>query len=197
MLTKVQIVSLALGLLGQKPITSLENQSNITTAAEQACDMLLPYIISTGQWRFCTKIQQLSQLVATPVVSEWAYIYELPADFLKLIRLYPHNYAFQIYDQNQMYSNVNDDDQGLYLEYQYKPTYGELPYYFSGFLIYKIAEYLALSNAHDVQFSQKLAQDMVVAEAKGLAADAQNRPNFPLISQPIITDRAVSSFVNG
>ena len=193
-MTKVQIISNALSLLGQKPIISLVNQNSITTAAEQAYDFLVPYILSTGFWRFATKIQQLSKLVAVPIVSDWNYIYQLPADYLKLVRLYPHNYAYEIFEQRQMYSNVQGP---LYLEYVYQPAPAEQTYGFNGYLIYRIAEYLALSNAHNVQFSAKLQADMGVAMAVGLAADAQNRPQTPLISQPIIADRSVSTFING
>lgn len=193
-MTKVQIISNALALLGQKPINSLQNQNSITTAAEQAFDFLLPYMLSTAFWRFATKIVQLSQLVTVPVVTEWAYIYQLPADFLKLVRLYPHNYAYELYENKQMYANINGP---LYIEYTFMPAIGQLPYYFNGYLIYRIAEYLALSNAHEVQFSQKLAQDMGVAMGVAMAADSQNRPQTPLISQPIIEDRAVATLIWG
>lgn len=190
-MTKTQIISNALALLGQKPINSLQNQNSLVSSAEQAFDYLVPYILSTGFWRFATTIVQLSELVTVPIVTQWSYIYELPADYLKLVRLYPHNYAYEIYADKQMYSNVQGP---LYLEYIFQPTVGQLPYYFNGYLIYRIAEYLALSNAQNVQFSQKLKDDMGVAMGVALAADAQNRPQTPLISQPIINNRAVSWF---
>ena len=192
-MTRVQIISNSLTLLGQKPIISLDNQNSITSAAEQAYDFLLPLILSTGQWRFCTKIAQLLQLVEVPPTqTNWSFIYQLPADYLKLYRLYPHNYAYEIYGQRQMYSNVRGP---LFLEYQYQPPEGELPYYFCAYLIYRIGEYLAISNAQDVQFSTKLAGDMGIAMSQALAADAMNRPNVPMISQPIISERSVSTLM--
>ncbi len=193
-MTKVQIISNALALLGQKPINSLQNQNSITTSAEQAFDYLVPLILSTGFWRFATKIVQLSQLVTTPIVTNWAYIYELPADYLKLVRQYPQNWAFEIYSDRQIYSNVQGP---LYIEYIFQPDVGQLPYYFNDYLIYRIAERLALSNAQNVQFSEKLRQDMGIAMGVGLAADAQNRPQTPMVSQPIIADRAVSWYFSG
>lgn len=193
-MTKVEIISNSLALLGQKPINSLQNQNSITTAAEQAFNFLLPTILSTGFWRFATKIVQLSQLNITPPVTQWAFAYELPADFLKMVRLYPHNWAYELYTDKVMYSNVEGPQ---FIEYVFQPEIGQLPFYFNAYLVYKIAEYLALSNAQDVQFSQKLNSDMGIAMATALAADAQNRPQTPMISQPIIADRAVSFFVYG
>ena len=193
-MTKVQIISNALALLGKSPINSLQNQSSLVTAGEQAFDFLLPVILGTGFWRFATKIVQLAQLVQTPPVTDWQYIYELPADFLKMVRQYPHNWAYEIYTQHQMYSNVQGP---ISIEYVFLPAIGQLPYYFNAYLVYRIAEYLALSNAQSAQFATKLNSDMAMAMAQGLAADAQNRPQTPMISQPIISDRYVSSIING
>ena len=35
---------------------------------------------------------------------------------------------------------------------------------------------------------------MEIARTQALAADAQNRPNTPLVSKPMITNRALSSY---
>jgi hypothetical protein len=188
-MTKVQIISFALSLLGKKPILNLDNQSDITSAAEQAFDFKLPVILSTGPWRFGTTIAPLTKLNKTPIVSNWKYIYQLPSDFLKLTREYPHNYAYEFYENGEMYSNL---DGPLFLEYVRQPDPSRLPAYFANYLAYVIAEVLALSSAHKVDFSSKLKEDMGVAMGQGLAADAQNRPQSSLASQPIITNRSTS-----
>lgn len=189
--SKVQIISFAIAKLGHKPIQSLDNQSDLVNSAEQAYEILLPIIISEHQWRFSCKIAQVTQLVDEPIVDNWTYIYQLPADYLKMIRQYPHNYSFEIYEDSKMYSNINNP---LYIEYQYMPTVFKLPAYFVNYIACAIAEHLALSTAHNVQYAQKLANDMETARVQALAADAQNRPQQPLVSQPIITNRSVNSF---
>ncbi len=191
---KVQVISNALALLGQKPINTLQNQNSITSAAEQAYDFLLPYILSTGFWRFATRQVQVAQLNITPPTTIWNYVYQLPGDYLKMVRQIPHNWAYEIFNDSQMYSNIQGP---LFIEYIFQPTAGQIPYYFNGYLIYRIAEYLALSSANNVQFDANLEQRMGVAMGVALAADCQNRPTTPMISQPIIADRAVSFFVYG
>jgi len=187
-ITKVQIISFAIAKLGNKPISSLENQSDIVNAAVQAFDILLPIILSEQTWRFACKIQQVSQLVTEPIIDNWRYIYELPGDYLKMIRQWPHNYSYEIYENRHMYSNVNGP---LYIEYMFEPSVFQLPAHFYNYLSLKIAEHLALSNGHNVEFSKKLGADSDSARATALAADAQSRPQSPLASQPIISNRAI------
>lgn len=62
-LTKVQIISNALAQLGHAPVVSLIDQDELVVAAEQAFDMLLPSVLSANNWRFASKIEQLSFLL--------------------------------------------------------------------------------------------------------------------------------------
>jgi len=188
-MTKVQIISFALAKLGNKPISSLDNQSDIVTTAEAAFDILFPLCLTEHFWRFACKIVQVSELVTEPIVDNWRHIYQLPGDFLKMIRQYPHNYDFEIYEEKHMYSNISGP---LYIEYMFQPVIAQLPYYFNNYLALRIADHLALANAHSVAFANKIAADTEVARTQALATDAQNRPQTPMASQPIISNRAVS-----
>ena len=196
-LTKVQIVSNAIALMGKKPITSLVNQSDIVTAAEQAFDMVYPSIMSKYFWRFATTIAQLSMLDITPVGGYWQYAYQLPGDYLKLIHLYPPNWDFEIYQDFQLYTNFQGNSQALYIEYQFLPLIQFLPDYFCEYLIYEIAAYLCLASAQSPQFFQALRPRADYLMQSALAADAQNRPQTPLQSAPMISRRYVTTFASG
>jgi len=107
--TKTSIISNSLALLGHAPIISLDNADALTVAAEQAYDLLLPGILSTNNWRFAANIQPLVQLLEIPP-APWGAVYQLPSGFLKLLRLYPNIYEFDIYNNSKLYtilSNVN------------------------------------------------------------------------------------------
>ena len=196
-MTKVQIISNALTILGKKPIISLVNQSDIVTAAEQAFDMLLPSIISRGFWRFATRILPLSQVTPVPLGGYWTYAYALPADYVKHTHTWPLIYDFEVYEGNLLYSNYNDSGQQLFLEYQFVPVIQNIPDYFLEYFIYEIATYLALSNAQSVQYASYLQPQVAVKMAQALAADSQNRPQTPLQSKPMISRRYVSTFASG
>ncbi len=196
-MTKVQIISNALTILGKKPITSLVNQGDMVTAAEQAFDFLFPVRLSEGFWRFATKIVQLNQILPAPVGGYWTYTYELPGDYLKLVHLWPHQYDYEMYAGGLMYSNYNNSGQPLYLEYVFMPLVTQCPDYFWGYFVYELASYMALSNAQSVQYADFLQPIMGLEMAKAMAADAQNRPQTTLQSAPMISRRYVSTFASG
>jgi hypothetical protein len=194
-LTQVQVISNALTLMGKKPINSISDKiDDITNAALQAYNFLLPSVISKAPWRFATQVVELSQLVTAPVITQWAFSYALPGDFLKMIRQYPQNYAYEIYAGNIMYSNINGP---LYIEYVFLPEQTAFPDYFNHYFVYELAAYLSLSNAQSPQFYQPLAQERDFLRAVAMAADAQNRPQSPIASAPMIQNRYVTTGISG
>jgi hypothetical protein len=196
-LTRVQIISEALTLMGKKPILNLTNQSDIVTAADQAFDMLLTDTISKGFFRFATRIVQINQNVNTPVGGYWLFSYTLPADYLKLVHLWPVMYDFEIYENNALYSNFNNAFQPLFLEYEFSPLVVNLPPYFVKYFIYELAMHLSLSNAQRPDYFEALKGERGILLAQAQAADAQNRPQTPLQSAPMLTRRFVSTFASG
>lgn len=196
-MTKVQVISNAITLLGKKPIISLEQQGDLVTAAEQAFDFLFPTALSTGFWRFATTIVELNRVVPDPIGGYYSYAYQLPANYLKLVHLWPHNYDYDMYEDGKMYSNFNNSGQPLFMEYNFMPVYQNVPDYFWLYFVYEIAQYLCLSNAQMVQYFSVLQPLRDKNWGIALAADAQNRPQFPLQSKPMITRRFVSTFASG
>lgn len=187
--TQVQVISNAISLLGQAPIQTLQNPNAMVTAAIQAWNLLLPAKLSEGPWRFAVTIQQLSKLVQVPVVQQWQYIYALPQNFLKMIHLYPQNYDFEIYEGGQLYTNLIGP---LFIEYVFQPVQELIPDYFNLYFAYEIAAYLALTNSQNTAFYSALEAKREYQRAIAMAADAQNRPQTPLFSHPMISRRFVS-----
>lgn len=200
--TRTQIISNALTILGKGVILSTVGQSTLVDAMAQAFDFLLPCKLSEHFWRFATTIAQLNQTVNVPIVTNWRYEYQIPGDYLETVRLYPQMYNWEIYQSSTnppgalpvIYSNFNGP---LYLEYvrQVDPTL--LPAYFVHYFVYELALYGALSSAQQTQFATVLEKwrdtQLGIAQAK----DAQNRPQTPLASQPMITNRFVATWIGG
>src|SRR5262245_51891526 len=136
--TKTSIVSLAVQILGHKPIQTLENADDMVISASQAFDILLPSVLSTGNWRFSIKIQQLTlSTEVPPPQTNFNQIYLLPAGYLKNIRIIPQNYVYEIYSNNQIWCNWGVDGP-VYMEYAYLPEIAQLPAYFVNYFIYEI-----------------------------------------------------------
>lgn len=193
-MTKVQIISNSVTLLGGAPILSLDSQGDMVNAAEQAFDFLLNAKLSEGFWRFATTYTQLSQVnITIPQQMYWLYAYQLPGDFKKLVRLHPQNYAFEIYG-DLLYSNVLSPQ---YIEYTRPVEITDLPDYFTHYFIYELALYLCLSTANSAQYYTVLKPERDYLYGLAQANDAQNRPQSELISAPMIWNRWVSSWANG
>ena len=195
--TRTQIISMALTQLGQKPILSLNNQSDLVTAMDQSFDMLVQANISERFWRFATTIYQLAQVVPQPIGGYWTYAYKLPAGFLKLVHLWPILYDFEIYENQLLYSNYNNINAPLFIEYTFYPPVVNFPDYYVKYLVYELAAWASLSNAIQAQYYDRLSAKAGFELAVAQAADAQNRPQTQLMSQPMITRRYVTTFSCG
>ncbi len=191
--TKELIISNSVVQLGHKPIQSLDNADDLVISAEQAYNMLLPSILSSGNWRFATQIAQLSQLNETPPVDfYWTTVYQLPAGYLSNIRVYPQNYDYDIYTNNRLYTNWNG---AVWMEYTFLVDPAHLPASFVNYFVYEIAAYLALSNAEKPDYYQALEGKRQLQLGIAMATDAKSRPNFSQVSFPVIDKRQIGGII--
>ena len=193
--TKTSIISLALMLLGHKPIQTLDNADDITIAAEQAFDVLLPSVLSTGNWRFSMQIQQLSlSPIIPPINTNWQNVYYLPSGYLKNIRIIPNNYVYEIYSGGLIYCNWGTSTP-IYMEYAFMPDISQIPMVFINYFIYEIAVFLALSNAQKPDYYTVLESKRVNQLAIAAATDAQNRPQFSQVDIPVLNNRNITGII--
>ena len=218
--TKEIIISNAVALLGHKPIITLDNADAMVTAAVQAYEMLLPWILSNNNWRFAVAIKPLVQLAEIPP-SPWGSVYQLPSGFLKLLRLYPNIYTFDLYNNNRLYTVLRNNYfpcecdgsppppppppplnpcqyRGyipLSIEYVFEPEVAQLPPRFVVYFVHEIANYLALSNAQRPDYAQYLKQQTQYHFAMAAANEAQNRPQYSQVLFPVLNNRNIGGFV--
>jgi hypothetical protein len=195
--TKTVIISNAITLLGHAPIISLVNGDKMVVAAEQAFDLLLPTILSENNWRFATTIQPLTLLLETPP-APWTASYQLPSGFLKLLRLYPNIYEFDLYNNNRLYTFLgvpSNDGQPFSIEYVFMPEISQLPARFVKYFIFEIANYLALSNAQRPDYAAYIRQQCQAEFAMAAANEAQNRPQYSQVLFPVLTNRCIGGFI--
>lgn len=193
--SKTSIVSLSVMLLGHKPVISLDTADDMVIAASQAYDMLLPSIISTGNWRFSMQIVQLSASTEVPPPQTgWQNIYLLPAGYLKNERIIPQNYVYEIYANNQIWCNWGTASP-VYMEYAALPDVSQLPQYFINYFIYEIATFSALASAQKPDYMAKLEMKKNIQWAIAAATDAQNRPQFNDWEIPMLVKRNITGII--
>lgn len=193
--TKTSIVSLAVQLLGHRPIQTLDDADDLVIAAEQAFDILLPSVLSTGNWRFSIQIQQL--VLSTqipPPQTNWQQIYLLPAGYLKNIRIIPQNYVYEIYSNSEIWCNWGTQSP-VFMEFAYLPALATIPAVFINYFIYEIACFNSLASAQKPEYFQVLEAKRTQQLAIAAATDAQNRPQFVQWEIPMLTKRNITGII--
>lgn len=93
----VEICNIALALVGERQIANATLSDS--TDAERLCALLYPNvrdkILRAHPWNFAEKRTQLAALVETPDF-EFNYYYTLPADCLRLLRLYESDEQYRV-----------------------------------------------------------------------------------------------------
>lgn len=175
--TKIKMISDALVLCGEKPLNSLSDNRYGATVGANLFELLYENELQTNRWRFnCTK-KQLSRLTASPL-NEWQYAFQKPSDCLLPVGSYPR-VNYEIYG-NHIYTNQAT----FALEYQFKPDVSELPAYFNLLMVYDLAQNMIKpiteSDTAVTLMNKAYARQRALAQF----ADAQARPNKPIVDSP-------------
>ncbi len=193
--TETSIISLSAMLLGHKPIQTLDNADDMIVALQQAFTILLPSVLSTGNWRFAMKIEQLVLSTQLPPPQfNWTQIYLLPAGYLKNIRVFPQNYDYEIYSNNQIWCNWGTQSP-IYMEFAYLPEIAQLPPWFVHYFIYELAMFPALASAQKPDYFTALSNEKDKRWAIAASSDAQNRPQFVQWEIPALTNRNITGII--
>lgn len=87
MASETDIANLALNLLVEGTITSIDDtESNLARSIKTVFDQERDKLLERSRWRFAKKQTALSKLSETPAY-KWTGVYQLPADFIKLIEI--------------------------------------------------------------------------------------------------------------
>ncbi len=184
MASKIQLISNALILIGDLPITSLEGNSRAQTVANNLYDNIVENELSKHRWGFARKKAQLSKTVEEPVGNEWQSIYQLPPDMITLIKIEP-SIPYQILG-DKVYCNVSDS---LYCDYIYKPAESEWPPYFAKMIEYALAMDFAPSIRDSAASMELTANQYQNASRMARYTDSQQHPQTSIAYRPFIDVR--------
>jgi len=182
MASKLDIVNGALIEMGETPLQSLTEDTESAITANYIYDQVYHDLLSKAPWRFAVTKQTLSQLVAAPL-NEWTYQYQIPSDCVRVLRVYPDQ-DYDIYGDT-IYSKAS----ALALDYVAKVTEDALPPYFVRLLVLELAVRMSMSITASASMKGTLIQEKQLQFAAALAADAQQRPNRPILSRPFLDVR--------
>lgn len=181
--------------MGHRPIQTLDNQDDLITALDQAYDILLPSVLSTCNWRFAIKIEQLILSASVPPIETgWQNIYLLPAGYLKNIRIIPQNYVYEIYSNSEIWCNWGTQSP-VFMEFAYMPPVSTFTASFINYFIYELACFSALASAQKPDYFSALMSQKNLQWAIAAAADSQNRPQQFQWEIPMLVNRNITGII--
>lgn len=184
MASKIQLISNALILIGDLPVTSLSGNTRAETVANNLYDNIVQNEISKFRWGFARRQAQLSLTTEVPIGTEWSSIYQLPADMLNLIKLDP-SIPYQILG-DKAYCNYSG---ALYCDYIANVSEAAWPAYFAKMIEYALAMDFAPSIRDSASSMQLLANQYLNASRMARFTDSQQHPQTPIQDRPFINVR--------
>lgn len=184
MASKIQLISNALILIGDLPITSLSGNSRAHIAANNLYDNIVQNELSKFRWGFARQQAQLSLTTDTPIGSEWSSIYQLPSDMLTLIKLSP-SVPYQILG-DKVYCNYSG---ALYCDYIANVSEAAWPAYFAKMIEYALGMDFAPSIRDSAASMELLANQYLNASRMARFTDSQQHPQTPIQDRPFINVR--------
>lgn len=184
MASKIQLISNALILIGDLPITSLEGNSRAQTVANNLYDNIVENELSKHRWGFARKKAQLGLTAETPVGDEWQSVYQLPTDMITLIKIEP-SIPYQILG-DKVYCNYSG---ALYCDYIHKPSEGNWPPYFAKMIEYALAMDFAPSIRDSAASMELTANQYQNASRMARYTDSQQHPQTSIAYRPFIDVR--------
>jgi hypothetical protein len=173
--SKVDICNLALIYCGATLITSLTDD----TMEAKICNVLYPVtrdtLLRNGNWNFAAKTSELT--LSTETIKGFAYVYQLPDDLLKVVKLVRTEYSFRIYG-----NKLASDGAGLSLEYIARIK--DVSLYDSSFveaLAQVMASKMIFKFNQSINAKESIKQDAKEALRDARTNDGQEGTMFPVV----------------
>lgn len=170
--TEIEIISLAFVLNGKEPVSSMDEAGAAGRAAKPLYDAIVSAILSYPHFRFNVKTSYI-QLLANvhPTFDQWKFAFQLPADYLSMVRTWP-NRNYTVFG-DQLYTSSRSRWQ---IEYRYQVPVSKWSPAMRLYAAYELAVALGLSVAESEGLYKDLKMELVEKRAMALFVDSQNHP---------------------
>lgn len=177
-ISELSVCNGALVKLGQEPISSLSQDTKNARLCNAVFAICRNEVLEGHAWYFATKTAELASVVVEDTLSEYTYVYEKPADMLKMIRGEDWKQEFEIRDA---YLMANDEP--LYIKYIFECTNtGLWSYSFAQCLSWRIAAEISYA----VTKSNTVAQTMMAGYSMSLKEARYNDAHKRSPEKPVI-----------
>lgn len=163
-ISEVSICNAALVKLGQDLINSLTQDTKNARLCNNAYYRLRNKVFEDHPWRFATKTETLAVVdssIFAPIM-DWAYVYQIPTDFIRMVRGEDWKQEYEILD-----GYIHANEAPLKIKYVYENTNTQqYSYAFAECLSWRIAAEISYA----VTQSNSVAQTMMAGYEMDLKA---------------------------
>ena len=192
--TKIDIASRALIMIGANPISSFTDGSTEALVVNNIYEEIVEASLTRHKWRFATGQKQLSLLSAAPT-GRYEYAYQIPASplCLQIIAVTSNDHAipFSRYE-DKIYLDGYGSDSTVIMDYGFRQDEDQFPPHFRLALEYKLASIFAGSIARDSgmvrEFDELGERQLLIAKN----TDSQETTTNILSTSRFITERRSS-----
>ncbi len=178
--SKVEIVSNALLMLGDKPISSLTEGTTGATLGANLFETTYISMLQNHRWRFATKTQALTRLSATPDTG-YTYSFALPSDSLYIIK---GSSNYEIYGR-EIHTNTTE----FTIDYISRVSEDALPAYFTKALEYNLAERFSIPITGDINKATYFGKRYLEEVKHAKHTDSTQYPEVAVQHNPYIEAR--------
>jgi hypothetical protein len=187
MAADLSLCNQALLLLGETPLTSLDDGSDMAEACLRLYDDTINALLASHPWRRTMHKVQLARLPDAPL-TEWAYQHALPPDMIALRQVVTSASvgAPPLRDYELFEGRVMSHALDLWCDYQRETAPASWPPGLRKAARLHLAADLAMPVSASVNLAQSLRREAEAAAAEARRLDSQQQPpqvlgDFPLI----------------
>ena len=192
--TKIDIASRALIMIGANPISSFTDGSTEALVVNNIYEEIVEASLTRHKWRFATGQKQLSLLSAAPT-GRYEYAYQIPASplCLQIIAVTSNDHAipYSRYE-DKIYLDGYGSNSTVIMDYVFRQDEDQFPPHFRLALEYKLASIFAGSIARDSgmvrEFDELGERQLLIAKN----TDSQETTTKVLSTSRFITERRSS-----
>ena len=192
--TKIDIASRALIMIGANPISSFTDGSTEALVVNNIYEEIVEATLTRHKWRFATGQKQLSLLSAAPT-GRYEYAYQIPASplCLQIIAVTSNDHAipYSRYE-DKIYLDGYGSNSTVFMDYVFRQDEDQFPPHFRLALEYKLASIFAGSIARDSgmvrEFDELGERQLLIAKN----TDSQETTTKVLSTSRFITERRSS-----
>ena len=192
--TKVDIASRALVMIGSNPISSFNDDTTEALVTNTIYEEVVESTLTRHNWRFATGQQQLSLLANAPT-GRFEYAYQIPAnpECLKILAVTVNDALIQYSRyEDKIYLDGFGSENAVIMDYVFRQSEDQFPPQFRLAVEYKLASIFGGSVARDAALVREIDQ---LSERQLLIAkntDSQETTTKTLSTDRFITERRSS-----